>query len=53
MRTIVNYLRSVFCKHDNVISESPYTYEGFSTRTGIKVSIYCKKCGYHKTFWKF
>lgn len=24
----------------------------WSTRRGMKISLTCKKCGYHKSFWK-
>lgn len=56
MRTIINYLRSLFCKHDWAIEEKfvkeSHDYSGYS-RQGMKVSMYCKKCGYNKSFWKF
>lgn len=55
MRTIVNYLRQVFCKHDFIISEGKATTQnGFgNTKEGIKVYMICKKCGYHSNHWKF
>lgn len=50
MRTIVNYFRQAFCKHDWLIEESKV--EAY-TRTGVKVYMRCKKCGYHQNHWKF
>lgn len=54
MRWLINYLRQCFCKHEFQVSEH-YCTEGseFSSRKGYKVALYCPKCGYHKSFWKF
>lgn len=54
MRKIVNYLTSLFCKHDYNISEQWSIRDvGFQIKEGYRVSMLCKKCGYHKSFWKF
>ncbi len=56
MRTIVNYFRQVFCKHDFLVEESPYILEnefGNVLRQGTKVYMRCTKCGYHTNHWKF
>lgn len=54
MRSIINWVRSCFCKHDFLISEKYSEHTGdWEKRTGIKVSMICKNCGYHKSFWKF
>lgn len=55
MRWLVNYIRQVFCKHDWEKSEVWFkqTDDMGGCRQGEKISLYCKKCGYHKSFWKF
>jgi len=55
MRTIVNYLRQVFCCHTFVEDEHrvAVTSEWGSTKEGIRVSLLCSKCGYHRSFWKY
>jgi hypothetical protein len=55
MRTIVNYLRQVFCCHTFVEDEHRVakTSEWGSTKEGIRVSLLCSKCGYHRSFWKY
>ncbi len=57
MRWLVNYIRSVFCKHDweredfifrvtrNILGDE-------SGREGARVSATCKKCGWHRSYWK-
>lgn len=55
MRYIIDYIRQIFCKHDWLIEEMPCQitdYEGKIMRTGEKVYMRCKKCGYHKRHWK-
>lgn len=53
------YLRSVFCNHDFEYSEhfteQTVTIDTWITETkkGEIVHRYCKKCGYHETYWKF
>ena len=55
MRYIVNYFRQVFCKHEWITEECVATsdVEWGKSKRGLKVSATCKKCGYHKTYWKF
>jgi hypothetical protein len=56
MRTIVNYFRQVFCKHDFLVEESHvinHDQDGYITRQGTKVYMRCTKCGYHTNHWKF
>ncbi|OGH75940.1 MAG: hypothetical protein A3A89_00370 [Candidatus Magasanikbacteria bacterium RIFCSPLOWO2_01_FULL_33_34] len=56
MRWLMNYLREVFCKHDwereEVKATLKDTYTG-DYKTDIRVSSTCKKCGYHKSYWKY
>ena len=47
MRTLINYIRSCFCKHDweLIIDERQGYHIHFTTK------VYrCKKCGYSKTY---
>lgn len=54
MRTIINYIKTLLCKHDWLISEGFVTKEKYGySAAGIRVSMCCKKCGYHKSFWKY
>lgn len=54
MRYIVNYIRQIFCNHNFEKSEANCEITGtFDKRVGIKVCLICKKCGYHKSFWKY
>ena len=50
MRTIVNYIRQIFCKHDFEIEDTFVTTD--YGRQGKKRYLYCKKCGYHTKHWK-
>lgn len=50
MRAIINYIRQVFCKHDFVVEEQ---YTDFEVKSGTRVYMRCKKCGYHTSHWKF
>jgi len=55
MRWLINYVRQCFCKHDFKSEELWHSHTsdfGYS-REGPKISLLCKKCGYHKSFWKF
>jgi len=57
MRWLVNYIRQVFCKHEFIANEG-YVKGGYDVifgqdKSGIKVSMICPKCGYHKNFWKY
>lgn len=61
MRRIIEYIRSCFCKHEFEYDERSYIIwgdglfepAGTVNRRGIKVSATCKKCRYHKSYWKF
>jgi hypothetical protein len=55
MRFLANYIRQVFCKHDFEKEEvySTCRWGEEIIQSGTKVSLFCKKCGYHKSFWKF
>lgn len=54
MRTLFMYLRQCFCKHEWQVAEAEAEITKVDYRKkGLKVSIFCKKCGYHKSFWKF
>jgi len=54
MRWLIEYIRSLFCKHDfeyeNIEASSS---SDFHFREGVKVSRTCRKCGYHKSYWKY
>lgn len=50
MRTLVNYIRQMFCKHDWQIEES-FCKSGY--HSDYRVYMRCKKCSYHKKHWKF
>lgn len=49
------YLRQCFCKHQFEYAEAKATLNKGDdySKEGIKVSITCKKCGFHKSYWKF
>lgn len=56
MRTIINYIRSMFCKHQFNYEETYITlheYDGSLIRRGYKISRTCTKCGWHKSYWKY
>jgi hypothetical protein len=54
MRWLINYFREMFCKHDFVYAEEFSSRKSeFGNRNGVRVSATCKKCGYHKSYWKF
>ncbi len=57
MRWLINYFRSAFCKHDWEREEMfAKQMDEFGFETGfssIMVSATCKKCGWHKSYWKF
>lgn len=55
MRFIVNYIRTLFCKHEFQIEDFCLTVIGekdIVIRQGEKRFIFCPKCGYHANFWK-
>lgn len=55
MRYIVWTIISSICKHsweyEEVDAEQNNIY-GIKTKEGIKVSATCKKCGWHRKYWK-
>lgn len=54
MRWLINYIRSCFCKHDLKFEEEWCERKSdLGDRCGDKVSVTCKKCGYHKSYWKY
>ena len=55
MRTLINYLRQAFCKHDWNVEEDVVSVTSYfeTTKNGTKVYMRCNKCGYHKNHWKY
>ena len=58
MRTIINYLRECFCKHEfeyeEIVIKLFEDFWGRKKENCTKVSATCKKCGFHKKpYWKF
>jgi hypothetical protein len=54
MRWLANYLRQCLCRHDFEAEEMWFEHRSpYMTRTGFKVSQTCKRCGYHRAYWKF
>jgi len=51
MRSLVNYIRQVFCNHDWLIEEGKVNDDAMGH--GTKIYMRCKWCGYHKKHWKF
>lgn len=57
MRRLFLYIRQCFCKHDFIVEEE-YVEENIegltkTTKTGPKVYMRCKNCGYHMSHWKY
>lgn len=52
MRWLINYLRQCFCKHD-FDKEEITLVNDLNEAVNIKVSLFCTKCGYHKSFKKY
>ena len=50
MRTLINYLRSCFCKHDFELIKEILVYENdrASRPVGIRRTYMCNKCGHVK-----
>ena len=48
MRTIINYIRSCFCKHDWEFLAKVNEYDEFSGNmpSGVKRVYRCRKCGF-------
>lgn len=55
MRSLIHYIRSCFCKHEFFYDEHRIIEEILweQKTIGVKVSATCKKCGYHKSYWKY
>jgi hypothetical protein len=62
IRFLSIYIRQTFCKHEFIYEEKEIKEEDWYNaddeiwnkgREGVKVSITCKKCAYHKSYWKF
>lgn len=54
MTYIVEKFRQWFCKHELKYEEKYVEYEGLmGSHSGTKVYVQCKKCGYHKSYWKW
>lgn len=55
MRNIINWFRSLFCKHEFLFEETYSKYENSmgDSKQGLKVSRTCSKCGWHTSYWKF
>lgn len=51
MRWFINYIRQCFCKHE-FDTEEYNAYRSFHHANDIKVITTCKKCTYHKSYWK-
>ena len=52
MKTLINYIRSCFCKHDwELLGETDmYRYQTDDMPIGVKWTYRCKKCGYFKVY---
>jgi len=54
MRTIINFFRQCFCKHEFIYEEIFGRLEFPKTiKEKTRISRTCKKCGWHKAYWKF
>jgi len=55
MRGLINYIRSCFCKHEWEKEEKVCNVRQYGAILGqeFRVSITCKKCGWHKSYSKF
>jgi len=55
MRTLFNYFRQVFCKHEfevEIVESTERDIYSGASKQGEKRSLYCPKCGYHSWHWK-
>lgn len=52
MRWFVWWLRAVFCRHEWEYEEFAVPRYGYGYNS-FRVSITCKKCGWHRAYWKF
>lgn len=56
MKYFVWSIMSAFCKHDWKHEEEFFQqYDGYGgiTKQGNKVSATCRKCGWHRSYWKY
>jgi hypothetical protein len=55
MKFLIDYFTQLFCTHAFEYDEQFYketdSFGGY--KTGIRVSVTCKHCAYHKSYWKF
>lgn len=49
MRTIINYIRSMFCQHEWELIFNAYIERDFGNTYMVK-TYRCKKCGYSKKY---
>lgn len=51
MRTLINYIRQCFCKHDWKLLSHQIANQKYYWCTANEVWVHeCKKCGYKKTY---
>lgn len=55
MRELINWFKSLWCKHEFKYEEIFFQKHGYTEilKQGIKVSRTCNKCGWHKSYWKY
>lgn len=56
LKSLINYLRVCFCKHDWHTDEEWVEVVDNNDRflrKGTKVYMRCKKCGEHNSHWKY
>ena len=49
MRTLINYIRSCFCKHEWELIFNAKVETDYGSTFGVK-TYRCTKCGYHKKY---
>lgn len=50
MRTLINYIRSCFCKHEWELLRITNVKDDWDDNIGTKWAYRCKKCGYFKVY---
>ena len=53
MRTLINYIRQCFCKHDLIREEGIGIVDRKNEIVNRRVYVRCRKCSYHREFWKY
>lgn len=54
MRWLIWYIRSLFCSHEFEREQMmAKTTTEIRTIQGFRVSATCKKCGWHRSYWKY